>query len=78
MKLTANEVSVIQMALSGVIEDLEASKKAPFNPEARKSMKEIEESAMSALKKIATVSGFEIGIEPYKEGDEEDFFTKES
>lgn len=80
-KLTPEEVTVIQMALQNTIEDLEAVGKdptIPFTPEARKDAREILGNAKSALKKIQSTSGHAVRMDPYKEGDEKDFFTKES
>jgi hypothetical protein len=79
--LTPQEVTVTQMALSGMIEDLEAvgkDPKLPFTPEARKHQKEILEAARSAHLKFAAASGMVIQLDPYKEGDEKEFLTKES
>lgn len=79
-QLTPSEIAVIQMALQGVIEDLQESAKAPvpFTPEARKQMKEITDTAQSALAKIAKVSGRMVQMDPYQQGDEKEFLTKES
>lgn len=79
--LTPNEVTITQMALSGLIEDLEAVSKNqsyPFTPQARKEQSEMLVSAKSALEKIAKSSGKLIQIDPYNEGDETEFLTKES
>lgn len=80
-KLSPDEVAVIQMALQNTIEDLEAVGKdptIPFTPEARKHSREILLAAKSALKKISITSGHAVRMDPYKEGDEQEFFTKES
>lgn len=80
-KLTPDEVVVMQMALSGLIEDLEATSgnpSLPFTPEARKYQKEMLAAAKSALAKVAAVSGKLIKLDPYNEGDETEFLTKES
>lgn len=79
--LTPDEVAVIQMALSGMIEDLETVSKdptIPFTPQARKESKEILTAAKSAHSKMALASGMEVKLDPYKEGDENEFFTKQS
>lgn len=81
MNLTPNEVAVIQMALSGMIDDLKSvasDPTIPLTPQARKDSKDILNNAVSAHKKIASVSGNEIKLDPYKEGDEQEFFTKQS
>lgn len=78
--LTPDEVAVIQMALSGLIEDVtEVSQniKYPFTPDARKDQREILQCAKSALSKIAIASGKLIKLHPYKEGDETEFLTKQ-
>lgn len=80
-KLTPEEVTVIQMALQNTIEDLETVGKdptIPLTPEARKDAREILANAKSALKKIQSTSGHAVRMDPYKEGDEKEFFTKES
>lgn len=80
-KLTSDEVAVIQMALQNTIEDLEIVGKdptVPFTPEARKHSREILAHSKSALKKIQSTSGHAVRMDPYKEGDEKEFFTKES
>lgn len=81
MNLTPKEVAVIQMALSGMIDDLKAvasDPTIPLTPQARKDSKDILNNAVSAHKKIASVSGNEIKLDPYKEGDEQEFFTRQS
>lgn len=79
--LTPDEVAVIGMALSGMIEDLETVGKdptIPFTPQARKYQKEILAAARSAHSKISLASGHEVKLDKYEEGDEKEFFTKES
>lgn len=79
--LTPKEVTITQMALSGLIEDIEAvcnDPKYPFTPEARKDLKDMLQHARSALSKIAIASGALVKLDPYNEGDEQDFFTKQS
>ncbi len=79
--LNKAEASVIQMALSMMIEDLEAvgsNQNFPFTPEARKDQKEILSCAKSALQKIAKAQGELIQLDPYQEGDEKEFLTKQS
>lgn len=80
-QLKPDEVAIIQLALGGVIEDLEAGSKnenIPFTPAARKDLNDILRNAKSALAKIALVSGKLVRFDPYKEGDEKGFLTKES
>lgn len=79
--LNPNEVTVIQMALTSMIEDMEeVSKdtKLPFTPQARSEMRDMVNHAKSALGKIALASGKLIKLDPYQEGDEKEFFTKRS
>ena len=80
-KFTPEEVTVIQMALQNTIEDLETVGKdptIPFTPEARKDQREILACAKSALSKVQATSGHAVQMDPYKDGDEQEFFTKES
>lgn len=80
-KLTPEEVTVIQMALQNTIEDLETVGKdptIPFTPEARKDQRAILACAKSALSKVQVTSGHAVRMDPYKAGDEQEFFTKES
>ena len=75
------EVAVMQMALQALIEDLgsaASSPKLPFTPEARIEMQNILSNAKSALNKCAIASGKLIELPPFREGDEKEFFTKES
>lgn len=79
--LTPDEVIITQMALSGLIEDLEdvsSNPQYPFTPDARKDQKQMLSCAKSALEKIAKTSGRLVQLDPYKEGDEKEFLTKES
>jgi hypothetical protein len=79
--LTPNEVAITQMALSGLIEDLESvstNPTYPFTPEARKDQKSMLDAARSAMKKLADTSGLEVKLDPYVPGDEDEFLTKQS
>jgi hypothetical protein len=79
--LTPNEVAVIQMSLDSMIQDMETvskNQKIPFTPESRKDIRDILNYAKSALAKIAIASGKLIKLDPYHEGDEKEFLTKES
>lgn len=81
LQLTPQEVTITQIALSGLVEDLTAvstNPSYPFTPQARIEQKEMLDCAKSALAKIATVSGELVQLDPYKEGDEDEFLTKES
>ena len=79
--LTPKEVKAIQMSLSGTIQDLKdglSNQNFPFTPDARKDMKELVSVLESAHAKIALTSGHLVQLDPYVEGDEKDFLTKQS
>ena len=79
--ITPEEALIIQMALTTFIEDMDAASKNinfPFTPEARKDQKDMLSCAKSALGKIALASGKLIKLDPYQEGDESEFLTKQS
>lgn len=79
--LSPKEVKTIQMALSIMIEDLDGGLKNPtfpLTPEARKDMKDMLLHCKSAKAKIDLAVGHECIVEPYQEGDEKDFITKQS
>lgn len=79
--LLPNEILMIQMALSATIEDIEISSKdpkLPFTPEARKDMRDMLSTAKSAHQKITVAIGREIRLDPYVDGDEKEFLTKQS
>lgn len=82
MNLHKEEVAIIMMALDGVIEDITESSKdvtMPFTPEARVLMRDMLNHAKSARAKVNAVSGGNfVALAPFKEGDAEEFFTKES
>lgn len=80
-QLTPQEVGIIQIALGTMIEDAEAmchDQTIPFNPQARKEMREILATAKSALAKIQLTTGHAVRLDPYQQGDEKEFLTKES
>lgn len=79
--LSPKEVKVLQMALSVFIEDMDGGLKNPtfpFTPQARSEMKDMLLNAKSAKAKIDLAAGHECTVEPYQDGDEKDFITKES
>ncbi len=78
--LTPKEVIAIQMALENFIEDTTTMRKSqvPFNVEAIAMMKEVYETATSALKKIQINYGFAVQLDTYKGGDEKEVLTKQS
>jgi hypothetical protein len=79
--LNPDEVTMIQMALATLIEDMEAVSKdvtIPFTPEARIYNKQILKAAKSALGKIQQASGHEVKLDPFVEGDQDEFLTKQS
>lgn len=81
LQLTPPEVTIIQMALTTLIETInEASKDPtiPWTPEARKINAEMLSTAQVALAKIATISGHLVQLDPYTPGDEKEFLTKQS
>lgn len=80
-QITPKEVKATIIALTGMVEDLEAGIKNQnfnFNPAARKDMKDLLETSKSALEKFRNTSGFTATLEPYKDGDENEFLTKQS
>lgn len=80
-KLSPEEVLVIQMALSAMIEDTEAiatDQSIPLTPEARAQGRQILAAAKSAHAKVSLASGCEVKLDPYEDGDELDFLTKQS
>lgn len=80
-QLTPPEITIIQMALQQVIEDNESVTKdptIPFTPEARAIARDIIKNAKSALSKVQKVSGHVVKMDPYQEGDEQEFLTKKS
>jgi hypothetical protein len=79
--LTPKEVKIIQMALQQVIEDNEAVSKnqnIPLTPEARGMMKDMFDTAKSALGKLQNTTGFAVQMDKYQDGDEKEFLTKQS
>lgn len=79
--LTPKEVKVIHMALETFIEDntvIRTDQTIPLNPEARRMMKDMFETATSALAKIQLASGYAVKLDAYNEGDEQEFLTKQS
>lgn len=79
--LTPKEVTIIQMSLSALIEDMTAVSKEqsyPFTPESRKDMNDILSNAKTALAKIALASGKLVQLDAYNEGDGKEFLTKQS
>lgn len=75
------EVAVLTMALGGLIEDLNTVAKdptIPWTPEAKKDQKDIVGAAKSAAAKLEKFTGVKCNLPPYKPGDENEFFTKQS
>lgn len=82
-EITGQEVKVILLALEGMIQDRDAvskNPKYPFTPETRKDIKDILEFSRSAKSKLEKVclKGKAFRMDPYQEGDEKEFLTKES
>lgn len=74
------EVKVILMALQTMEEDLSetiTNASIPFNGEARQIGKEILSTIKIARGKLIKLTG-EFMMEPYADGDEKEFLTKES
>jgi hypothetical protein len=79
--LAPKEITLIQMALESTIEDLQVTMKnpkLPFTPEARRDMEDMLKTGRTALVKIRAASGNIVRLDPFKEGDEKEFMTKES
>jgi hypothetical protein len=77
------EVTVISMGLGMILEDMNSVNNGkqglyPWTPEARKDAKDIYAAAKSAANKLEKFAGIKSELPPYVEGDEKDFFTKES
>lgn len=77
------ELKIFVMGIERIIEDFEAISKdqsIPFTPEARKDMKDILTASYSAKKKLEMVinKGVAFKMEEYREGDEDEFLTKQS
>lgn len=80
---SASEVKIIVLSLQGTIEDLESVSKdetQPFTPESRKDMRDMLVAAKKAKRRFERMvnSGMEFEFRPWKEGDEKQFYTKES
>ena len=76
-----NEAKIIGLGLASVIEDLNEARSnhsIPWTPEARKEMDDMYKSAKNAASKIEKFCGIKCDLPPYNEGDEKEFFTKES
>lgn len=79
--LVPEEVMAIGLGLSRLIEDMETVNKdgnIPWTPEAILIQGQILSNARSAAKKIEQMTGFVCKLDPYKEGDENEFLTKQS
>ncbi len=77
------EVMAIGLGLSRVIDDLNAMKEGknanlPWTPDARKAQKEMLAACKSAAAKLEKFAGYKCELPPYNEGDENEFFTKQS
>jgi hypothetical protein len=78
--LKPEEVLVIQMALSAMIEDMETAIQSralkAFNDGAQKQLREILASAKTVHEKIGKVSGALIRLDPYRPGDEKELMKE--
>lgn len=80
---TPKEVKVIIMGIERIVEDFESISKdasIPFTPDARKDIKGILSTAISCKKKLEEVinKGAAFQMAEYKQGDEDEFLTKQS
>lgn len=78
-----NEVMAIGLGLARVMEDINAMKRGelintPWTPEARKVQLEILSACQSAANKIEKFANYKCDLPPYKDGDEDEFLTKQS
>ena len=73
-----DEVQAIAMGLAMIIEDFNATKLHPWSPEARRTQAEIMRATRSAAAKLEKFAHVKCDLPPYNEGDENEFFTKES
>jgi hypothetical protein len=81
--LSPQETAACLLALAGMIEDLKAvasDPKLPFDQTARKEMREMLSAATSAKLKLEAIAnnGQAFKLDEYREGDENQFFTKPS
>ena len=79
--LQPDEIRITIMALTQVIDDNESVAKnpaIPLDPQTRKHLKEMLTAAKSAKGKLERTVGYEVKLDPYVEGDEQEFLTKES
>ena len=80
-EFTLQEITVMQMALITMTEDLTSVSKNvnyPLNPQARKDLNDMLTALKSAKGKIDIAAGMNFVLPPYKEGDEKELLTKES
>lgn len=73
-----DEVQAISMGLAIIMQDYEATKQLPWDPAARKTQADIMKATRSAAAKLEKFAGVKSDLPPYNEGDENEFFTKES
>lgn len=80
---TPKETKALGMGLAVVLDQLQDVKKGegsaiPWTAEARKILLDMEQSVRSAIDKLEKFAGVDCTLPEYKEGDENEFFTKES
>lgn len=81
LKLTPPEAMAIELGLARLIEELKITGQNPqinWNPEARQTQREITEAAHSAAKKLEALTGRKVDLPPFREGDQDEFLTKQS
>lgn len=76
--LTKEEYKAVQLGLAHILEDFKQTGLLPWNAESRKDMKDIMTATNSAAAKIEKITGIKAILPPYIDGEEKDYFTKES
>lgn len=79
--LTQDELTVIQMALADMIDNMSetiTNPTMPWTPKSRNDFRDMIATAQSAKEKLAKATGHEVRLDRYEPGDEQPFFTKPS
>lgn len=78
--LTPHEATIIGLAIGSLIEDQLNQKldELPWNPDARKAKREMLAAAKSVAAKWKNFYNIDCDLGEYNEGDEKEFFTKQS
>lgn len=80
-KLNSEEVLIVRIALAGMLEDMQETygdPSVPFTKVARIQLRQMIACAKSAQAKFALITGNDVQLRPYQEGDEAEFLTKQS